>query len=150
MVTRERNPDRNDGARLLREHGLSATPQRLAIYEAVAASREHPSPEDVLAVVRRTLPTVSLGTVYRTLERFAEIGLARRVTPLADRLRYDANLEPHHHLVCTECRSVSDITDPALDAAIGPAQKHARRLGFTVEGHVVEVWGRCESCRTAD
>jgi len=128
---------------------LAVTPQRLAIFRELAATDRHPSAEELHAAVRRAMPTLSLATVYKTLDTLAGIGAVRPVSRLGARGRWDANLGAHHHLVCTACGAVSDVTERALDAAGGPARRVAARHGFAADGHAVEIFGRCAACRGA-
>ena len=130
-----------------RAAGLAVTPQRLAIFRHLAATDRHPSAEELHAVVRREMPTLSLATVYKTLDTLAEIGAVRPVSRLGTRGRWDAKLEPHHHLVCTVCGMVTDVTEPRLQAAGGPAAAAAARHGFEAAGHSIEIFGRCAACR---
>src|SRR5215471_17792875 len=76
-----------------RERRLSITPQRLAIIRALVAAENHPSAEEICAVVRRKHPHVSLATVHRILEQFCQVGKARKVTPLHGSARYDSYVE---------------------------------------------------------
>jgi Fur family peroxide stress response transcriptional regulator len=130
-----------------RRAGLAVTPQRLAIFRRLATTDRHPSAEDLYAAVRRELPTLSLATVYKTLDTLAGIGAVRPVSRLGARGRWDANLEPHHHLVCTSCGAVTDVSEPRLQAAARPAAAAAARHGFEAAGHSVEIFGRCAACR---
>jgi Fur family transcriptional regulator, peroxide stress response regulator len=130
-----------------RAAGLAVTPQRLAIFRRLVATDPHPSAEELHAAVRREMPTLSLATVYKTLDTLAGIGAVRPVSRLGARGRWDANLEPHHHLVCTVCGAVSDVSEPRLEAAARPSAAVAARHGFDVEGHSVEIFGRCAACR---
>src|SRR5262249_37660421 len=109
----------------------------------------HPSAEELHAAVLRELPTLSLATVYKTLERLAQIGAVRPVSRLGSRGRWDANLMAHHHLVCTECGRVTDVVEPQLAAAARPAAAVAARHGFAMAGHAIEIFGRCPACRAA-
>jgi len=97
------------------KHGMAATHQRKIIFEAVVASPGHYSPEQIYAAVKRRVPSVSLATIYNNLRLFVENGLLREVTPHASTLRVDGNLNSHHHLVCTRCKSVQDITCDFVD-----------------------------------
>lgn len=126
---------------------LAVTPQRLAIFRELAATDRHPSAEELHAAVRREMPTLSLATVYKTLDTLAGIGAVRPVSRLGARGRWDANLGAHHHLICTACGAVSDVTEPTLDAAARPARRVAARHGFAADGHAVEIFGRCAACR---
>jgi len=130
-----------------RAAGIAVTPQRLAIFRRLAATDRHPSAEELYADVRREMPTLSLATVYKTLDTLAGIGVVRPVSRLGARGRWDANLAPHHHLVCTVCGTVTDVAEPRLEAAARPAAAVAARHGFEAAGHSVEIFGRCATCR---
>jgi len=97
---------RDEFAARCRASGLAVTPQRLAIIDALLASTSHPCAEEIFAAVRTQHPYISLATIHRTLETFCRIGEARKVTVLHDSARYDANLTPHQHVVCIDCRAV--------------------------------------------
>ena len=129
-----------------RAAGLVVTPQRLAVFRHLAAGHRHPSAEELYATLRREMPTLSLATVYKTLDALARIGAVRRVSWAGARSRWDTGLESHHHLVCIECGSVSDVRDPRLDAVQRRAVALAGRHGFQASGHVVEIFGRCAAC----
>jgi Fur family transcriptional regulator, peroxide stress response regulator len=130
-----------------RKSGLSVTRQRLAIFEALAASREHPSAEDIHRTVRKRLPHLSLATVYKNLESLRDIGAVSDVNALHEHGRYEAALpgtgagKPHHHLVCTSCRKVVDLHDVALDGL-----RVSDTLGFQVRALKVQVEGICPDC----
>jgi Fur family peroxide stress response transcriptional regulator len=125
------------------KHGLAATHQRQVVYEAVVASHGHHSPETVYAAVRRRIPSVSLATVYNNLRLFVERGLLREVSPHASTLLVDGNLKPHHHLVCSRCKSVQDIEGDFIDfKRLSPHVPH----GFDLTQPVVEVFGLCRQC----
>lgn len=128
---------------LAAKHGLAVTHQRQVVYEAVIASRGHHSPEDVYAAVRRRIPSISLATVYNNLRLFIECGLLREVTPHASTLRVDGNLKPHHHLVCSRCKSVQDIEGDFID--LKRLSPHVPQ-GFDLTQPVVEVFGLCRQC----
>jgi Fe2+ or Zn2+ uptake regulation protein len=122
---------------------LAATHQRQVIYEAVVAAPAHYSPEQVYAEVRRRTPSISLATVYKNLRLFVEHGLLREVSPHASTLLVEGNLEPHHHLVCTRCKTVQDIEGDFVDF-----KRLARQApgGFDLTQPLVEVFGICRQC----
>ena len=125
------------------ELGLAYTHQRMVIYRALASSHSHPTPESVYEQVKREIPSISLGTVYKNIHTFTQAGLLREVNVLHDSLRLDANLGNHHHLVCTQCKSVTDI--PAKDVA--PLRlKHPLPEGFVLQRAAVELLGVCAVC----
>ena len=127
------------------KRGLAATHQRQIIYEAVVAVAGHYSPEQIYSDVRKRIPSISLATVYKNLRLFVEHSLLREVTPHASTLRVDGNLEPHHHLVCTRCKSVEDITGDFVDF-----KKLSRQVpgGFDLTQPLIEVFGFCRRCST--
>jgi Fur family peroxide stress response transcriptional regulator len=127
------------------QRGLAATHQRHVVYEAVVASHGHRSPEQIYAAVRKRVPSISLATVYNNLRLFVEHGLLREVTPHASTLRVDGNLEPHHHLVCSRCKSVQDIEGEFVDF-----KRLSRHVpdGFDLTQPLVEVFGLCRRCST--
>jgi Fur family peroxide stress response transcriptional regulator len=125
------------------KHGMAATHQRKIIFEAVVSSPAHYSPEQIYATVKRRIPSVSLATIYNNLRLFVENGLLREVTPHASTLRVDGNLESHHHLVCTRCKSVQDITCDFVD--FKRLARHAPG-GFDLTEPLIEVFGLCQRC----
>ena len=112
------------------------------ILDQVRATDVHPTAEWVFRQVRRRLPRVSLGTVYRNLRQLVDAGLlVERPDPAGS--RFDANTSPHHHFTCVACGRVYDLIEP-----INPAL-HARvssRTGFEVHRHRIEFYGRCGDC----
>ena len=96
-----------------RRRGLRVTNQRREIFKAVASSRRHPSAEAVFLEVRQKMPRVSLDTVYRTLSSLEKMDLLIRVgTP--EKERFDGDLRPHAHFICSECSEVYDIFPPEI------------------------------------
>lgn len=126
-----------------RRAGVKLTHQRLEIFREAARSTEHPDAETVFKAVRRRLPTVSLDTVYRTLWLLIDLGLLTTLGPPLGRARFDANLGPHHHFVCTRCGLTRDFTSEELDQLKIPDS--VRRMGW-VEVARVEVRGLCTKC----
>ena len=124
--------------------GIKVTPQRVAIYKELASTDQHPSTETIYKKIKDYYPNISLTTVYRTLETFEKLGLISVVNLLYNAARYDANLEPHHHIVCTECMKLEDVYDEALinldvsDKTLG---------SYKIEGYSVLLNGVCSDCR---
>ena len=128
---------------LCRSHGLAFTHQRQIIYQAVMAAKDHPTPEAVYDKVRRQIPSISLGTVYKNINTFLETGILKEVSLHHGTLRVDANVHPHYHLVCRVCRSIIDLDERDVE----PARVLSRvPAGFRVERQNVEIIGICESC----
>jgi Fur family transcriptional regulator, peroxide stress response regulator len=131
--------------RICAARGLANTHQRQTIFRAIAGSTEHPSPERIYEKVKKRIPSVSLGTVYRNIRLFIDIGALRQVSPLEETLRLDPNLEDHHHLICRSCRSIVDVGNKE----IAPIRfRRSLPKGFRVERCEVEVLGLCARCRS--
>ena len=123
--------------------GIKVTPQRTAIYKELASTDQHPSTETIYKKIKDYYPNISLTTVYRTLETFEKLGLISVVNVLYNAARYDANLSPHHHIVCTECKKVEDVYDESLNNL----DVSNKTLGdYTVEGYSLLLSGKCSSC----
>jgi Fur family peroxide stress response transcriptional regulator len=95
--------------------GLKATVQRIYVYKALLESREHPTAEDVFKAVSSSLPTISLSTIYNTLETLYEHSLINKVQTENGIVRYDAYTETHHHIYTENGEIIGDYYDPELD-----------------------------------
>lgn len=127
-----------------REHGLSITPQRVAIYRELVSSTEHPSAVAIFNKVREYYANISLDTVNRTLLTFHKIGLAKVVESSGDPKRFDANLKPHHHFRCVRCGRIVDFRNEAYDALEVPPDMAKK---FVILDKVVHLEGICDNCR---
>jgi len=132
-------------AERLKEAGLRVTAPRLTILAALEADRTHPTAEEIHAKLRTRHPSLSLSTVYKTLEAFLAAGLCRRVNAEGS-LRVDGVPRPHDHAVCRGCGRVYDV-----DRAVCPVpQPPARLPGDLVVAEVrVEYDVVCPRCRAA-
>ena len=130
-----------------RASGVKLTHQRLEIFREVASSLDHPDAESVFRAVRRRLPTLSLDTVYRTLWMLNDLGLITTLGPRRERVRFDANLDHHHHYVCTRCGLTRDFTSSGLGALRVPVA--VRELGRVITTQV-EVRGICSRCAATE
>lgn len=128
---------------ICREHGLSITPQRTAIFRELSASSEHPSAVTIFNKVREYFSNISLDTVNRTLLTFQEIGLAKVVESSGDAKRFDPNLEPHHHFRCNKCGTIVDFKNEAYDALEVPVDIATK---FVVTDKRVFLQGICSNC----
>jgi Fur family peroxide stress response transcriptional regulator len=127
-----------------RERGLKTTSQRTAIYQALLHSTAHPTAEELFAEVAPKFPMLSLNTVYYTLGILRTSGLIHEVNIGHNRARYDANVSPHHHLICLGCQAIVDIMDPRLNRLTSPV---GIPKDFEITGHQVAFRGYCGSCR---
>ncbi len=130
----------------LKRAGVKVTPQRLEIFRQVASSGDHPDAETIHRMVCRKMPTVSLDTVYRNLWLLVDLGLVTTLGPSRERTRFDANLEAHHHFVCTSCGLTRDFYSKEFDELKTPPELD--EMG-KVEKVQVQVRGVCRNCRQA-
>ena len=86
-----------------RDAGLKVTHQRLEIFRELAASKDHPTAETLYKGLQKIMPTLSLDTVYRTLTTFEEHDLISRVQTTESHSRFEAEMEQHHHVICSKC-----------------------------------------------
>jgi Fe2+ or Zn2+ uptake regulation protein len=128
---------------LFRERGLKVTPQRQAIFHVLHDESTHPTAESVYAAVSSSMPTISLRTVYQTLNDLAAMGEVQALDLGTGSARFDPNLDAHHHLVCDGCGRVVDVyPDAAAVTVPGP-----QRRGFTITTTEVVFRGTCPDCR---
>ena len=124
-----------------RNKGLNVTYQRILIYKSLVKTKAHPTAEEIYHEVKTEYPSISLATVYKTLETLAENELISKVTPLHDLARYDGDTTPHHHLVCLECRKIVDIFDDSLNNLKTPSESD-----FQIFGYRIQFEGICNGC----
>jgi Fe2+ or Zn2+ uptake regulation protein len=130
--------------RLCREHGLRATVQRRVILETVLDLDNHPTADQVYAMVVERLPGVSRTTVYRALDSLARLGVITKACHPGAVARYDRRTELHHHLICLHCDGIVDISDARLDDVEIP---DTSAYGFEVSDIRVQLRGLCRQCR---
>jgi Fur family peroxide stress response transcriptional regulator len=126
------------------EMGLKITPQRMAVYQALLETTEHPSAETVFRKVRQAFPTISLDTVNRTLLTLSEMGVAFVVEGSGDAKRFDANLKNHQHFKCLKCRRIIDFHHEPFDRIDVPENLASR---CTVLRKTVYLEGFCDLCK---
>ena len=124
--------------------GQRSSRQREIILKELCSLRCHPTADELYERVRKVLPRISLGTVYRNLELLTENGVILKLGP-GDRRRFDGNSRPHPHIRCLACGRVDDIA-PELDP---PAVAEEELRGYQITGCNIEFVGICPDCRQA-
>jgi Fur family ferric uptake transcriptional regulator len=153
-VERDRDRARGRGgaaaalASYLEAQGLKRSRQREIVAEAFFGMSGHVSVEELVLRARRRDPRVSVATVYRTVKLLVESGLAsaRRFGDGQTRYESAAGREHHDHLICTSCGAIAEFADEQIEELQALV---ARRHGFSVESHKLELYGRCGACRRA-
>ena len=133
-------------ARYMAQRGLKSTRQRSLIIDTFFAAGGHLSVEDVWSRVRRLDAKVSVATVYRTMKLLSDCGLAHARNFGDGQTRYEAAAGRHHHdhLICTRCGAIVEFENDRIEALQeGVARKH----GFRVTSHKMELYGLCRSCQ---
>ena len=127
--------------------GIKLTPQRIEIFRAVYGTGSHPSAEVIYDELKRRMPSISLDTIYRTLATFEKLGLINRVSALDRQSRFDANIDVHHHFICTRCNRITDFYWPSFDESVLPDELSGK--GRVMSKHI-EVRGICRNCLKKD
>jgi len=123
--------------------GIKLTHQRLEIFREMMRSSDHPSAEVIFKRLQKTIPTIAIDTVYRTLATFDELGVIKKLHVMGERALFDTNLDTHHHFVCIRCKKVEDIYWPEFDNTSPP--DIASRMGQILSRHL-EIRGVCNDC----
>lgn len=131
---------------LLRDKGYKVTPQRLAIYDVLAANKEHPSVEMIFSKLQPMYPTISLATVYKTIEILEDIGLIQILNAGEDSFRYDADTSEHPHIRCAQCNRVDDLHGIDQTLFIKTA---AEMTDYKIKGQQFYFYGICPACQSA-
>ena len=131
----------------LRDLGVRITPQRLAIAEAVVNSTDHPSVQQIFERVRDHFPSMTLATIYSTLDVLERSGLIQEL-PFPQFSRYESNLEPHVNLVCVKSGNVTDAT-VGQEMVARLKSQISSGSSFQVAWQRVDFLGWCSSCATA-
>jgi Fur family peroxide stress response transcriptional regulator len=121
--------------------GLKVTPQRISVYEAIISMEDHPTAEMIRKEVAKKIPSISLGTVYKTLEAFVEKGLIKKIRTEEDVMRYDPVLEKHHHLYCQKSNTIADYYDEQLNRIIRDYFKNKDISNFKIEDVKIHIIG---------
>ncbi len=129
----------------LKRAGLKRTPQRLAILELLAGNATHPTAQAVHRALAARFPSLSLTTVYNTLEALVALGMIHEMGAAADgATHYDANPVPHINLMCLQCGKVTDLPE---DDLVPGMQAVAELSGYDIRGARIAYYGLCPACR---
>ncbi len=122
---------------------MRLTTQRQIILEELGKVTSHPTANEVYDMVRKRLPRIGLGTVYRNLELMAESGIILKLEVGGTQKRFDATVESHYHVRCNSCGRVDDIDIPVQESINDMA---AAATEYTILGHHIEFTGTCKVC----
>jgi Fur family peroxide stress response transcriptional regulator len=123
---------------------MRKTKQKEAILEVLRGTNSHPTADWIYNEVRKEIPNISLGTVYRNLRLLCESGEISELDLCGTLARFDARQDNHYHFRCEKCGLVFDVDLP-VDAEID--RRAAQKTGFEVSYHRLEFRGVCKSCQ---
>lgn len=123
---------------------LRMTTQRQVILEELSKVKTHPTANELYDMVRKRLPHIGLGTVYRNLELMADCGMILKVEVGGTQKRFDATTDDHYHIRCSACGRVDDIDMPVIEDF---AARASTASPYLILGHHVEFTGICEDCQ---
>ncbi len=124
------------------DKGLKVTPQRLTIFEAILNLNNHPTAERIIEYIRQNHPNIATGTVYKVLDVLVMNDLIKRVKTEKDIMRYDAIMEEHHHLYCSESGRIEDYMDKELDRMLDEYFKIKKISNFKIDDIKLQINGR--------
>ncbi len=122
--------------------GLRVTPQRVAILEAIIELKNHPTAENLIDFIKDHHPNIATGTVYKILEALVEHGLIKKVKTERDIMRYDAIIEPHHHLYSAESDRIEDYFDEGLNTLLSDYFKTHKIPEFEIRDIKLQIIGK--------
>jgi Fur family ferric uptake transcriptional regulator len=129
----------------LRHSGYKVTQARRAVIEALAQAPSHKTAPEVIRAVRMQTPSVGRASVYRTLELMTRLGLVQSSTLGGVAVTYVLTpTKHHHHVVCIDCHKTVEFDECVLRELEG---RLGEELGFQLEGHLLELYGRCPDCQ---
>ena len=123
---------------------MRKTHQRTALMEILSRHKDHPSADQLYLEARKTLPRISLGTIYRNLEILSRNGSILKIETAGGQKRYDPNPLPHPHFRCTRCGILEDV--PESVPFIPGIPDGAWLEGRVIRGITVEYFGVCRNC----
>jgi Fur family transcriptional regulator, peroxide stress response regulator len=126
------------------EKRFRMTRQRRIILEELRKMHSHPTADEVYDVVRKRVPRISLGTVYRNLENLSQWGMAQRLDLAGNPRRFDGSIEKHYHVRCIGCGEMEDLP---IEPLWNLEDSVRSNTDFEIIGHRLNFLGRCPACR---
>ncbi len=122
--------------------GLKVTMQRVAVYEALLNSKEHPSAEKIISVVSEKYPGISTGTIYKSLETLVDKNLVMKIKNDGDKMRYDAFIDSHHHIYIENSDKIIDYHDDELNELLDNYFAKKNIPNIQIENIRLEIIGK--------
>ena len=125
------------------DDNMRLTSQRQVILEELKKVTSHPTANEVYDMVRKRLPRIGLGTVYRNLDLLAEKGIIKKLEVGGEQKRFDGDTSPHYHIRCMQCNRVEDIF---IERDMELEKNAASCCNYKILDHHVQFSGICSKC----
>jgi Fe2+ or Zn2+ uptake regulation protein len=120
------------------------TPQRRLILEELRKTKKHPTASEVYQLVRKNIPDISMGTVYRNLAILIKQGKIQRINNGSKKERYDGNPYEHFHIKCTECGRIDDLPEDLVENI---KRNININFDYKITGYDLFFYGLCPDCK---
>ena len=145
MSRQGNEPRMNEMIDMLKRSGLRVTPQRRAMCRTLARDTSHPTAQTIYERLKSEFPSLSLATVYNTLQILVDAGVIHEIGAAGDgAMHYDTDAALHVNLVCTNCGRIDDFHETTLQRVTQSVTQHS---GYQVRGARVAYYGLCPDCR---
>ncbi|MGP1506743.1 MAG: Fur family transcriptional regulator [Campylobacter sp.] len=131
---------------LLKDNGLKYTFQREALLRTLYNANEHFTPENLYNEIKKQYPGINIGiaTVYRSLNLLEDAGIATSISFGIQGKKYELAIKPHHdHIICKKCGKIAEFEDQSIEKK---QLTIAKENGFSLTGHVMQLYGICSDC----
>lgn len=129
---------------IFKEKKLKLTPQRLAVYQYLMSTKEHPSAESIYKALQPIYPTMSLATVYKALKTLVEVGLVQEINVGEGNFRYDGTIYDHAHIQCLKCARVDDLEAGEFPNLNEIAEQNSN---YKIKWNKLFFYGICGECQ---
>jgi Fur family peroxide stress response transcriptional regulator len=129
---------------ILRKSGHKVTPQRLAICNYVLSSKDHPTAEQIYSEVLKKHPTISLNTIYQTMDMLKSLNLVHELSLESNASRFDSNASIHVNVICQKCNKIRDFESESIKRLWSQI---VREIDSSPVGQRLDVYVICDDCK---
>jgi len=137
----------NELKTIIKQKGMKYTEQRAVILQILVNLDDHLNAEEIHNIIQKEHPNQNIGiaTIYRTLNFLEDVNLISSISFGSDGKKYEGNLKEHHdHLICTSCGKIVEFLDDAIEKK---QEDIAKKNGFTITDHSMQIYGLCQECQ---
>jgi len=136
--------------KILLDHNLKVTPQRMTILEIILDMDSHPSADQILELMRFYHPNISLATVYNSLKTFSDKGIIKKILTSDDKTRFDPVHKKHHHIYYLDSDKIEDFEDKELDKILKEYFRKKKIAGFKIDDITLQLTGKSISTASTE